>query len=106
MSYEVNHSTKQVIATSEEQSVEENLQIAQYVGTANYEFVEYVKPKKKRKCKNKAYYLKRLREEDKAEFERLCKQPLGSGGWQQAKKFAESKLAEYKQEETNPKPEE
>lgn len=105
MSYEVNHSTKQVIATSEKQTVNEDLEIAQFVGNG-YEFIEYVKPKKKRASKNKAYYLKRLSEEDKAEFERLCKQPLGSGGWQQAKKFAESKLAKYKQAETKTKPEE
>lgn len=94
MSYEVNHAKKEIVQTSEELTFEENLEIAQFVGKAGYSLVEYVKPKKKRKAKNKEYYLKKFTNEaDKEEFIRILSIGVkkGSHAWQDAKEFAKSK---------------
>jgi hypothetical protein len=94
MTYKVNHTEKKIVLTSEEQTFEENLEIAQFVGKAGYSLVEYVKPKKKRQSKNKEYYLKRFTNEaDKEEFIRILSVGVkkGSHAWQDAKAFAKSK---------------
>lgn len=94
MSYEVNHTKKEIVQTSEKLTFEENLEIAQFVGKAGYSLVEYVKPKKKRKAKNKEYYLKKFTNEaDKEEFIRILSIGVkkGSHAWQDAKEFAKSK---------------
>lgn len=94
MSYEVNHAKKEIVLTSEEQTFEEDLEIAQFVGKAGYSLVEYVKPKKKRQSKNKEYYLKKFTDEaDKEEFIRILSVGVkkGSHAWQDAKEFAKSK---------------
>ena len=94
MSYEVNHAKKEIVQTSEKLTFEENLEIAQFVGKAGYSLVEYVKPKKKRKAKNKEYYLTKFTNEaDKEEFIRILSVGVkkGAHAWQDAKAFAKSK---------------
>lgn len=94
MSYEVNHAKKEIVLTSEEQTFEENLEIAQFVGKAGYGLVEYVKPRKKRQSKNKEYYLKKFTDEaNKEEFIRILSVGVkkGAHAWQDAKAFAKSK---------------
>lgn len=105
MSYEVKHENKQVIATSEKQTFEENLEIANFIKETGYEFVPF---KKKRNCKSKVFYLELLNEEDAAKFKSILSDGDGEAGkrWRDAKKFADSKLAEYEQTETKTEPEE
>lgn len=93
MAFKVDHENKVIIATSKNQTMDENIAIST-LRANGYAFKAY---KNKSTGKNKAYYLDKLNDEaDKKEFERINKEQ----NFMAAKKWAEGKIKESKKEET------
>lgn len=92
MAFRVDHESKVIIATSKNQTIDEDIAIGK-LRASGYAFKAY---KNKSTGKNKAYYLDKLNEADKKEFERINKEQ----NFMAAKKWAEGKIKESKKEET------